>query len=533
MKKKILFIVIAVTAFIFLFAISASAAALTNYCDVELTLTDGSVVTGYCELKWNELYRDNIYSAPNTASEKINWGDIKIFDMRNTNIVGTQVPASTRGTGCNSQAVNVVEYYFPPQTTKVLNTSFTSGWKSLEKVYIPKSVKTFDHSVFTGSLVKEVIFEEGCVLESIGDSCFHKCTNLSTIVFPENLKSIGYNCFYQSGLSGTIVVPNSVTYLAPGAFLSTKVETLILGDGEMTIGHNFAGDHGSVSNSYLKNVYIGTNVTFVPKDSSQHFYKCKNPVNFYIVGENPEELIATLKAQSMGQYLTFITEDEVTESTGAGYGIIRTGYNRCEVFYGSHSFIDENLPYCSVTCDVCGINYNGNDAIHIYELNEGYSCERYLSHCKVSEICSVCAKEGNVTDVGTIMYWLGYSITEEPIGGVYGISQGFYVNEEAIATYKSVTGIALNYGVVAANGSNVTPISVENGEATVASGAISVSLTGVNCFEIKIGGIKETDFEKAIVFNGYVTEKGQVYYICARSVTSTAVPLSYNQAKSI
>ena len=151
MKKVVLFI-LTLSAMLCLLAISISAAELANYCDVEITLVDSSKVTGYCSINYNnEVLRDTIYTTPDNSSAVIEWNNIKIFDMSNTTVVGKYSADQTRGTNCNAQAINVVEYYFPPQTKKVLNQSFTHEWKSLEKVYIPKNVKSLDGNACQGS----------------------------------------------------------------------------------------------------------------------------------------------------------------------------------------------------------------------------------------------------------------------------------------------------------------------------------------------------------------------------------------------
>ena len=341
MKRKLLFFLAMTAMLVCIFAISVSAATLTNYASVELTLVDGTKTTGYCVVD-GRFQRDNVYKNPeNTDDGTYAWGDIKVFDMRNSVIVGTKTYSEVAGLNCNNQAVNVEEFYFSSQVKKILNTSFTSGWQSLETVYIPNTV-TYIACAFQNSPVHRVIIEEGSQLKSIEASAFNGCANLTTFDFPEGLESLGRNCFWQSGLSGTIVIPNSVTYLAPGALLSTKIENLYLGDGAIEIGYNFLGTYGQTDNAYLKNVYISASTTFT---QSNIFYKCANLVNFYIVGsaEECDAMIDTLKSQSTGQYMTFITEDEakelgINEENGAGYAIIHTEYNRCQAFYsGKHA----------------------------------------------------------------------------------------------------------------------------------------------------------------------------------------------------
>ena len=56
-------------------------------------------------------------------------------------------------------------------------------------------------------------------LKSIPNSCFSKCTNLSSIVLPEGLESIGSNAFYNcSSLRGLLNLPETLTELGSYAF---------------------------------------------------------------------------------------------------------------------------------------------------------------------------------------------------------------------------------------------------------------------------------------------------------------------------
>ena len=485
MKKKIILMLAIMAMLVCIFAISVSAEALTNYASVKLTLVDGTEKIGYCVVD-GRFQRDNIYKNPENKEEgTYAWADIKVFDMRGSVIVGTKTYSEVAGLNCNGQAVNVEEFYFSSQVTKILNTSFTSEWKSLKTVYIPKSVTCIANG-FSNSPVCRVIFEEGSQLKTIEGGAFQNCYNLTTIDFPEGLESLGYNCFYQSGLSGTIVIPNSVTYLAPGSLLSTKIENLYLGDGALEIGHNFVGTFTKTNNEYLKNVYIPATTKLTVNGGSKIFYKCANPVNFYIVGtkEECEAMVATLKAQSTGSYMTFITADEVTKETTAGYGIIHTEYNRCDAFYkGDHLTAEQTYDFTS-----------------------------FAEKSYVKSICSRCNQGTVLKEIAPLFTCQGYSAPENGNGG---IAIGFTVNSEAIAEYKEVTGKTVSYGIFAAlkdklNGSDI----FVNGEANQCAIVADVTQYATAAFEIKIVGF-ETDAQKdaKIAMGAYVKVDNDYSYM--------------------
>lgn len=53
---------------------------------------------------------------------------------------------------------------------------------------------------------------------SIAGTCFYNCTDLTSIIIPDSVTSLGNNCFYNcSGLT-SVVIPESVTSLGNGCF---------------------------------------------------------------------------------------------------------------------------------------------------------------------------------------------------------------------------------------------------------------------------------------------------------------------------
>ena len=485
MKRKILLILALSALLVCMFAVSAGAAALTNYASVELTLVDGTKTTGYCVVD-GRFQRDNVYKNPeNTDDGTYDWGDIKVFDMRDSVIVGNRSYSEVAGLNCNNQAVNVEEFYFSSQVTRILNTSFTSGWQSLKTVYIPNTVTSIDYDSFKQSVVERVVFEEGSQLKSIGDNAFRGCSNLTTFDFPEGLESLGYNCFWQSGLSGTIVIPNSVTFLDAGSLLSTEIENLYLGDGALKIGHNFLGTYGQTDNAYLKNVYISASTTFT---QSNIFYKCANLVNFYIVGSAEEcaAMINTLKAQSAGQYITFITEGEakelgINEENGAGYAIIHTEYNRCQAFY------------------------NGKHAES--EKTQKFEGEAYLSsYCEFSD-CPRCGEISKVELCAPLFENKGFSAAEYAGGGM---SLSFKADKTAIEKYEKITGETVRYGVFAVLADKIGTNDIFDADGKALAGAIAADITGTcfNLFSLKMTGFTEAQKKLPFAMGAFVgTEK--------------------------
>ena len=484
-----------------LLAIGISATAMKYYMDVEITLVDGTVTTGYCKIDTSNkrLLRDNIYTTSDDSSEKIAWANIKIFDASKGTVVGGIDPVALGGTNCNSQAVNTTEFYLPHTATTVLNSSFTSGWKSLKKVWLPNTVTKIENTSFSGAPLEEIVLEEGTVIKTIEASAFQNCANLSSFPFMEGLESIGRNGFYQSGLSGTVRIPNSVTTLSPGALLSTKIENLYLGAGSLNIGYNFVGTFEATDNAYLKNVYISAEATF--DGGGNYFFKCANRVNFYIVGSEAEcaGLVQTLKAQVGGKYLSFVEAKDATEDMQAGYGVIYTGYNECVAFYGSqHETLD---PV--------------------------YNFVGYTENAFISSGCERCKESATLCEFAPMIEIIGYSAK---IGG-NKICIGYKLNEESVLEYNKATGNEISFGVVAImpiNEDELKPLYVENGAVKAIDYTIFASFTTLHAsVDFVINGFTEEYYESDLVMCAYAFDGEKITYICdTEGDTATAFKYS-------
>ena len=110
--------------------------------------------------------------------------------------------------------------------TKVENLSVTIGTNKILKAVatktlnIPASIEIIDNSAFEGgSIIEEVIFEEGSKLKEIKTSVFETTTNLKSINLEvcKELTYIGYYAFLKSGIT-EITIPASVTTIEYSAF---------------------------------------------------------------------------------------------------------------------------------------------------------------------------------------------------------------------------------------------------------------------------------------------------------------------------
>ena len=130
----------------------------------------------------------------------------------------------------------------------------------------------------------------------------------------------------------------------------------------------------------------------------------------------------------------------------------------------------------------------------------------YANGYEAKGICvSKCAEcDGELTSEAPRLFkFLGYSVPENGKGE---IAIGFEINKEAIATYESVTGYKISYGIFAALESIGTKDIFESG-----SGAITAAVTSTsNAFDFKITGIETAEYRALNMAMGayVIAEKG-------------------------
>jgi hypothetical protein len=182
------------------------------------------------------------------------------------------------------------EYVIPEGVTTIGAMAFTGG-ENLTSVIIPKGVTVIGEHAFQDSGLTEVVLPDG--LQTIGKSAFLRCSNLTEINVPATVTSIGEGalasgekipeisvdpknakyssvdgvlfdkdkktlCQFPGGRSGTYTVPEGVTAIAAGAFMDTKLSSIVVPASVATIAEGAFKWNKSLTNVVLPEALMGS-----------------------------------------------------------------------------------------------------------------------------------------------------------------------------------------------------------------------------------------------------------------------------------
>ena len=159
------------------------------------------------------------------------------FDLKN--LAGIAIPASVTKLSClfwnsfNLSVLKVAENN--PAYKSVGNIIYTKDGqtlvlaaKNLTEVTIPSGIKTIGSWAFRGSSdLKKVSFEEASVLETIEESAFDSCSELTEITLPSTLRTLGEQVFDSCSELKSITLPEGIKTIPTCTFLNCKSLTEI------------------------------------------------------------------------------------------------------------------------------------------------------------------------------------------------------------------------------------------------------------------------------------------------------------------
>lgn len=149
----------------------------------------------------------------------------------------------------------------------------------------------------------------------MGQNVFNGCTNLTTVVLPDNATVIDNNMFYGNAKLSNVNIPASLTMIGSSAFYNTAINNITLPDSLKTINSSAFSDC-----TKLSVINIPDAVTII---DSNAFYNCSSLATV-TVGENAKYTLGQYAFRSSG--VTDESVKNILAHTGTTYSHI---FDKC------------------------------------------------------------------------------------------------------------------------------------------------------------------------------------------------------------
>ena len=148
-------------------------------------------------------------------------------------------------------------------TVKMVVGKYAFGYIGTRDLCMPATVMVIEDYVFYHASLKNLSFEEGSQLYSLGDQVFQG-TSLETVVFPDGLSSVGDSLFVSCNNLKYVEFGEGLTYLGDSTFAETSVEIVKLPASLKELGINMFYNCANLKQvtfapfSQLKKIPVGT-----------------------------------------------------------------------------------------------------------------------------------------------------------------------------------------------------------------------------------------------------------------------------------
>ena len=370
-------------------------------------------------------------------------------------------------------------------------------------------------------------------VKSIGNQSFSSSNvGSAKIIWPTALDSISNQAFRRCNITDPVIINMSAgkETIVPDYFLAGNTPSIIVcGNGVkgMQMDGGFKWD--------VKIIFLEDTITTLGTDrfktAGAEVYAKTLPSEASAYGSN-----VTINYISSGSYRAY-------GACGLTASVTLTGGATQAFNYVSHNYkgvADQTVcpagslmvytcAGCNDTYNVEGENYAGST--HEYNVANGativaivFDGNNYFVPGVTVVKCAHCVQETNGAEFSPLFIAVGYSSAEEMNGYV---SHTVKVNLEAIEEYKKITGIDVQYGVVAAQATDGKPLQIVEGKVATVGKSVAADMTGTSysTLVIKINGITDNS---AFNCNAYAVVNNEITYLCGEVATDTAVSKSLN-----
>jgi len=181
-------------------------------------LLGAASVRGYCWITPNE---DGVVNIPDGTEQIPESAFDRCDALKAVNIPASVYNVRTRAFEDTSNLETVI--FEEGSILEVIGNWAFRYSSSLKKITFPATLKEIGELAFQGSGLEEVIFEEGSHLKFIDYGAFRYCEELKVITLPPALKEIGTYAFMNSGFEEVIFAEGShLKYIGINAFWQNK-----------------------------------------------------------------------------------------------------------------------------------------------------------------------------------------------------------------------------------------------------------------------------------------------------------------------
>ncbi len=240
---------------------------------------------------------------------------------------------------------------------------------SVENVCIPATITNISSAFQGNKNIKEVSFETGSQIKTIGANAFANCINLTSIDIPDTVTRIDVKAFYGCKSLTNIIIPGSVSIIGERAFMGCSNLT------NVTIfdGVNCIDIYAFSSCNSLQNITIPDSVTYI---YDKAFYGCDNLTSVIIgksvtgIGQNVFDRCENLESITIPESLK-----------GFDYGAFNYCYRLKNVYYEGTLEQWCNITFSDSTANPChnGANFyiNGELVVNMVIPNSVTSIGEY------------------------------------------------------------------------------------------------------------------------------------------------------------